>query len=273
MAIKALSTKFQDQVVGALSDQATLDAYCMQEWGMTSAQLNSSLSCLMKISAGHAPDAEGMRFLRESAAKQYGWSKSQTDAAVRNAVNQSSPQGRIHAYLTAGGNQVDQSTFDRVQSLVQHAAHQDMALGLTERLDNSTSNHRLRDEFSGMKAPERVVNKSAQDQHLRGALERLVTGKKPVDQQTYAEKRQTVEVAREKLADRLDADVMRSKKPDYKEPTLRETLSQQHAIATVRAASEEYGFNDPVADADEAMKHIEHVVDENYDVTEDLRGL
>lgn len=254
------------------NDPHALDHYSRQAYGMSARDAEHALNCLVAITRGEMPEGAAMKWAIEGAAKDYGWSRQETTARMRQCLDAGSPQGRVYSFLSAGKPEgaVTPEMLTNVLNLAEGAARVDLEQGLRQRLDEGRPESNLRANFDGMKASTNAARDADGRSDIRGMVA-MQLGKADREM-TFEEKRTAAEVARLQLANRIDAGIaMRSSTPDNP-VSLRESLGDSFDLNAVRSASIDVGLGDFKADADSAYENDRHAFDPEFDITTTLNG-
>lgn len=264
-----LPSTYQREMTRDLHDPRLMDQMIRQQYGVSSQHMETALKVLMEVSQGRMPNASEMPFLEKAAKERYGFTPERTRAELRRAIAQPDPERRINAYLTANGQtQANPQEYHTAVALTQHALRADLEADLGNRLDAGQGNNgsKMRDNFEGMRAADRIVDDSRQKQDVRNLLSIQMGTAKP---QTYQQKVADTYAARLRLADRIEHSAAKHEK-EGTEPTLKETLSQTYDIKAVDSASQDVGLGSPIADADDHHEAAAGHLADDYDVTADL---
>jgi hypothetical protein len=250
------------------SNPATLQRFTQDAFGMPVRDLEMSMECAAALARGTTPKGEALRWCREAGRAQYGWDSKTVDRALKEASELSNPTDRIHAYLTAGnGREIPMETLQGLSELVSNYMAADMTVDLQSRLDKQRPEQALRDNFSDMPATERAKAAATDRQSIRNLVEFQMNASGR--EMSFEEKREAALLAREQLANRIDAGVA---KVGGNSRDLRSSLRDAYDISAVREASKEVGLPDPIAGADEAYSDVRHAFDPDFDVTAALSG-
>lgn len=250
------------------SDPATLQRFTQNAFGMSPRDLEMSLECASALARGNVPTGAALKWARESGRSQYGWDSKTVDRALKQASELSNPTDRIHAYLSAGNNrEIPMETLQGLSELVSNFMAADVSLDLQRRLDQQRPEQALRDNFSDMPATERAKAAATDRQSIRNLVEFQMNA--PGRELTFEEKREAALLARQQLANRIDAGVA---KVGGNSRDLRSSLRDAYDLSAVREASKEVGLPDPIAGADEAYSDVRHAFDPDFDVTAALNG-
>lgn len=255
-------------------DQNFLNAYMQQRYGMSSQNVEQALRLNASLAAGRMPEPEQLKWVNDQAKQRYGWNPDRVRAELNACLEQPTPEGRIKAYLHAGGNQVAPEMVREVIGLVESYAHTEMEQTVLDRV-NANPDIAYRDNLKAEMPATPRVKDAAQDRvNLRDTIKSLAGDAAPV---TYGEARQRIHRASLKLADRLDAQDARDMldRANGREPqgkSLRDELAMAYDIEKVATAREAYGFGDIKGDAEAVSSQSAHL-DDHFDVTEDIREL
>lgn len=249
------------------NDPAYLNHLTQSQFGMSAADLDQSLRCLIDITQNRMPTGKHLEWVYGNAKQMFGWSRERTHAELQECLKPGSPDGRIHRWLTAGGRQTTPEIMRMASSLVEKAAAADLEEGLQNRLNSSESVNAARREFEGMPASKGALESTKQSNGIREALKIQMNGTS--QPKSYQQRVNDVMRSRSQLADRLDASSMRHAVEGTK-PSLRDELSNSYDVEKVRSASIEIGLPDFTEEAAETMRADEHWADAGYDVTAEL---
>lgn len=248
-----------------LVDPNYLNHVAMSNFGMDARTLDSVLNVMMSVSQGNMPSNQHMAPIYAQAAQKYGWGKDRVQQELRKAISQASPQERIASYLSANNmERVDPSVYRKATELVQHGLRGDLEASIQNRLADGAGNNAPRDNFSGMKASERVLEDSRDKSSMRQMLEAQMGKSAP----TLQSRLEGVLKARSELADRVEAKAITTAK-GY-EPSLRESLADTYDLKSVDAASRDLGLGSPLEEAREEVESTSAHLAEDYDVTANL---
>lgn len=239
-----------------------------ENFGMSPADLEMSLKAASALARGQMPDQNVTRWLNSQAKANYGWTPQDVKAAVNSILTLSSPDDRVAAYLRAGnGRDVSHEELSAVTEMVQTYMHAETSTELTNRLNEGRPDLALRDNFTGMKADPRALAAATDRSSIRDAV---ATQLKAANREmTFVEKRAATELAREELANRIDAGVTKVGKNSH--TNMRDALRDAYDLSALKSASVETGLNDFVEDTKQASEDWAHL-NPDFDVTANLSG-
>lgn len=237
-------------------------------YGMKPADLEMSLKAASALARGQMPDASVTKWLNAQGKTNYGWSPADVKGALNSILTLSSPTDRVAAYMRAGnGRDLDPEVLSSVTEMVQTYMHAETSTELTNRLNEGRPDLALRDNFTGMKADARALEAATDRASIRDAIATQM--KMPNREMSFQEKRAATELAREELANRIDAGVTKVGKNSH--TNMRDALRDAYDVASVRQSSLETGLSDFVDETKQAGDDWAHL-DPNFDVTANLSG-
>lgn len=264
----ALPTRLQREATAAFqNDAALMDRQARAKFGMSSAELDNAVRALMSISRGEMPSKEVLPQIYAAAKQRYGFSPERAKAEIKRAISQPDAESRINSYLSANGtSQVHQQEYAIAKEFTEHALRADMQLSIEDRLAKANGNNAVGKPYEGMKAEKRVIDSTRNSNDIRSLLAiQMGEGLKP---RSIDEKRNAIMSARNKLADRIEADTSRHIENKTDE-SLRESLTRSYDVTVLDEASKDVGLSSPVDDANDVMADNHYAPD--YDVTEEIR--
>lgn len=245
-----------------LVDPNYLNHVAMSNFGMDARTLDSVLNVMMSVSQGNMPSNQHMGPVYQQAQQKFGWGRDRVQQELRRAIEQPSPQARIASYLSANGmERVDPSVYEKATKLVSEGLRGDIEASIQNRLNEGNGNNSPRDQFSGMKADQRVLEDSRDKSSMRQMLEAQMGKSAP----TLQSRLEGVLKARSELADRVEAKAITTAK-GY-EPSLRESLADTYDLKSVDAASRDLGLGSPIAEAEATVAEESAHLNPDHDVT------
>lgn len=234
-----------------------------ENFGMSPADLEMSLKAASALARGHMPDQKVTRWLNAEAKANYGWTPQDVKTAVNSILTLSSPDDRVAAYLRAGnGRDLPPEALSAVTEMVSTYMHAETSTELTNRLNQTKPELALRDNFTGMKADPRALAAATDRASIRDAIANQM--KMPNREMTFVEKRVATELAREELANRIDAGVTKVGKNSH--TNMRDAIRDAIDVSAVRSASLETGLSDFVEDTERVSDDWAHL-NPDFDVT------
>lgn len=258
-----------------LNDPNRLNAYTMQRYGMSAADVEQALRINTALARGRMPEGDQLKWLYDAAKQKYGWGSERVRSELNSILQLPTPEARIHGYLHAGGNVVAPEMVREVIGLVESYSQTEMEQSLIDRVNANPSISHLDNRQGEMPANPRAKESAEGRTNIRDILKGQLGDSTP---RTYAEARERIQRAGLRLADRMDANEARDMMDiaNGREPqglSLRDELSMQYDLEKVASAREAYGFGDLKGDAETFARESTGHLDERFDVTEDIRDL
>lgn len=239
-----------------------------KSFGMSPADLEMSLKAASALARGQMPDASVTKWLNAQAKQSYSWGPSEVKAALNSILTLSSPDDRVAAYLRAGnGRDLPPEVLSSVTEMVQTYMHAETSTELTNRLNEGRPDLALRDNFDGMKATARSLEAATDRASIRDAIATQM--KMPNREMSFEEKRAATELAREELANRIDAGVTKVGKNSH--TNMRDALRDAYDLSALKSASAETGLSNFVEETKNASDDWAHL-NPGFDVTANLSG-
>lgn len=184
------------------NDPKSMNAYTMQRYGMSAADVEQALKLNAALAAGRMPDTEQFKWVCNAAKDKYGWSSDRVRSELNQCLQHPTPEGRITAYLHAGGNQVAPEMVREVIGLVESYAHADMEQTVLDRLSQSPGEQYFNKRENNLPVNQRAKDFADGRTDIRNTLKQQLQDSAAV---TYGEARQRVHRAGLRLVDRINA--------------------------------------------------------------------
>ena len=272
-------TAYGQHMGSTLSDAQAQHEYTMKNFGMTPIMYENSMLAAAAVMRGHMPTGRVLDETRKVAAELLGFTREQTDSALKDAVSRGTSDERLTAYLSAGKGWVDGNALAMVreQAPIMEAAA--FSQGLDQKLGESDGRadfaHKYRTDHSRVDA--QPWNAKTEDRTKAHAMDMdsrrnsLLAAMGADTDKSFDASRQRVMDARSRLADRIDAGITKPvTSGDSFNMSIRDSLRDSYDIHAVNAASREYGLSDFEAAANEVLNEQAGHLAPDYNITESL---